>query len=108
MSARRLFARCTPPMLGLLVVAMTLPAWGGGVGFRSSAVGGVLVDAEGVLSNAELDDLGTLRQIRLTYHNQDVPADLKQPAKLRKVSLRGLQEAHPALGARPHPAAHGS
>ncbi len=78
-------------VVGLLLLA-ALPAWAGNGGLRSSAVGGVLVDTEGVVSNAEIDDLGQLRNLRLQVMEQ-VPADLKQPTKLRKISLRGLEAA---------------
>lgn len=93
MSARRRYlARLTPPACGLLLLAVTLPAWGGLASVRSAAVGGVLIDAQGVLTNAEVDELGRLRELRQEMM-KEVPADLKQPSKLRKVSLRGLEAA---------------
>jgi hypothetical protein len=93
MSARRYTsARFAPAALGLLMLAITLPAWGGLASVRSSAVGGVLIDAQGVLTNAEVDEVGRLRELRQEML-KEVPADLKQPSKLRKVSLRGLEAA---------------
>jgi hypothetical protein len=59
--------------------------------FFAQAVGGISVDAKGVLSNAEKDHNG-LRQFWLD-NLQPVAGDLNQPAKLRKISLRGLDEA---------------
>ena len=57
--------------------------------FFSQAVGGISVDAAGVLSNAEQDHNG-LRQFWLD-NLMPIPGDLNQPAKLRKVSLRGIE-----------------
>lgn len=92
MSRRYWFRRFAAPALGLLFLAAALPVWAGNSGFRQGAVGGVLVDAEGVVSNAELDDLGQLRQLRLQT-TEPVPANLQKPVKLRRVSLRGLEAA---------------
>src|SRR5687768_7267131 len=83
---------CTRSLLALAVLVATLPAWAGNGGFRSSAVGGVLVDAQGVLTNPEIDDLGRLRQLREQLM-QETPAELKEPVKMRMVSLRRLEEA---------------
>jgi hypothetical protein len=59
--------------------------------FYSQAVGGISVDAAGVLSNAEADHNG-LRQYWLD-NLQPIEGDLNQPAKLRKISLRGIEAA---------------
>ncbi|HET6883889.1 MAG TPA: DUF1598 domain-containing protein [Pirellulales bacterium] len=59
--------------------------------FFSQAVGGISVDAAGVLSNAEADHNG-LRQYWLD-NLQPVEGDLNQPSKLRKISLRGIEKA---------------
>lgn len=61
-------------------------------GFVSRAVGGISIDADGVLTNAELDNLNLLRKMRLEVWRQ-VPGDLNQPNPLRKVSLRRLEAA---------------
>ncbi|NLE40167.1 MAG: DUF1598 domain-containing protein [Pirellulaceae bacterium] len=59
---------------------------------RSSAVGGIAVNAEGVLSNASVDDTGRLaRLMKKTLH--PAPSDLAQPTHMRMVSLRRLEEA---------------
>lgn len=59
--------------------------------FFQQAVGGISVDAAGVLSNAERDANG-LRQMLLD-NLRPVPGNLNEPAKLRKISLRGLEAA---------------
>lgn len=59
--------------------------------FFAQAVGGISIDAAGVLSNSEKDFNG-LRQFWLD-NLQPVAGDLNQPTKLRKISLRGLDEA---------------
>jgi hypothetical protein len=66
-------------------------AWAG-VNFRSGAVGGVLVDANGVLTAPQRDDFGRLRELRQQIM-RDVPADVKQVSPMRMVSLRALEEA---------------
>jgi hypothetical protein len=77
---------------GLLLLASALPVWAGGGNFRSSAVGGVVVNTEGVLRNPELDETGALYELRMQWMSE-MPADLKQPSKMRKVSLKRLEEA---------------
>jgi hypothetical protein len=59
--------------------------------FVQQAVGGISVDSAGVLSNAEKDFNG-LRQLWLD-NLHPIPGDLNQPAKLRKISLRGVETA---------------
>ncbi|MBX3412488.1 MAG: DUF1598 domain-containing protein [Pirellulales bacterium] len=63
-----------------------------GVGFVTQPVGGVFVDANGVVGNAETDALGKLQQLRKSTLEQ-IPGDLNEPAELRKVSLRRLEAA---------------
>ena len=58
-------------------------------GFAVGNVGGVLIDANGVLVNAERDSLNKLRA-RRARALAEVPGDMRAPAELRKVSLRGL------------------
>jgi hypothetical protein len=59
--------------------------------FRGSAVGGVKVDVDGVLSNAEV---GELRELQDAWQAglQNVPADLAKPVDLRFVSLRQIEK----------------
>ncbi len=54
-------------------------------------VGGVTIDARGLVSKVQIDDLNELRRVR-ALAVQPVPGDLKVQA-LRKVSLRGLEAA---------------
>lgn len=66
---------------------------GGGIGVISTgAVGGVSINVDGVLNNAEVDQLTGLREAR-ERAMQGISEDLQKFSELRKVSLRGLQEA---------------
>jgi hypothetical protein len=58
--------------------------------FRQGAVGGVKIDADGVLSNPEI---GELKQLQAAWQQglDDVPADLEKWTDLRFVSLRQLE-----------------
>ncbi len=58
--------------------------------FRNAAVGGVKIDAEGVLTNPEVGDMKEL-QAAWQQGLQDVPADLSKWTDLRFVSLRQLE-----------------
>ncbi len=61
-------------------------------GFINRAVGGISINSQGLIENAGVDVLGRLRTERARLMQQ-VPADLHAAASLRKVSLRGLEEA---------------
>jgi len=61
-------------------------------GFINRAVGGISINSQGLIENAGVDVLGRLRAERARLLQQ-VPADLHAAASLRKVSLRGLDEA---------------
>ncbi len=66
--------------------------------FRGGAVGGVSIDAEGVLRSVTMDAKQSFRRIML----RDVKAagaELNAPVELRKVSLKGLEAA--IAGTRP-------
>lgn len=65
---------------------------GGGFFGGGRSVGGVSVDAKGVLSNSEVDETNSLRQVREQMMAQ-VPGDLNAPNLLRKISLRKLEAA---------------
>ncbi len=56
------------------------------------AVGGVYIDASGVLSNATLDACGRLSELR-TGSLKGIPSELNGLVPLRKVSLRKLEAA---------------
>lgn len=58
--------------------------------FVPRQVGGVSVDASGILTNSTRDDLGKLRRV-LADAMQPVPDGMNQTAGLRKVSLKGLE-----------------
>ena len=60
--------------------------------FQQPAVGGVMIDANGVLVNAEVDKVNLLRDLRAKAL-KEIPADLSRPSKLRKISLRELAAA---------------
>ena len=59
---------------------------------QSRAVGGVYIDASGVLSNATLDACGRLSELR-TGSLDGIPSELNALVPLRKVSLRKLEAA---------------
>jgi hypothetical protein len=63
----------------------------GGNQFFGNQVGGVVVDADGILRSASVDELNQLAKLR-AEQLQRLPDDLKAAAPLRKVSLRRLQE----------------
>ncbi|MCI0491498.1 MAG: DUF1598 domain-containing protein [Planctomycetes bacterium] len=59
--------------------------------FPTATVGGVKIDADGVVSNPEVAELGEL-QAAWQRGIAEVPADLQQPAELRFISLRKVEE----------------
>lgn len=54
-------------------------------------VGGISINADGVLQNASLDELGKLRKLRRMTGSR-VPSEIYRNADQRKVSLRGIEE----------------
>ena len=85
------------PQLGRLIAALTIVATLGVVTstshaqfFRQGAVGGVKIDAEGVLSNPEIGDMKEL-QAAWQQGLEPVPADLTKWTDLRFVSMRALE-----------------
>lgn len=58
---------------------------------NQSAVGGVSISADGVLTNATMDDLGRLREIRQGL--KPASGELLGKTEMRKVSLRRLDSA---------------
>jgi hypothetical protein len=76
------------------ILAVTaVPAWAGLAGFNNNrAVGGIVVDADGVVRQATpVDHDNYLRFLR--EETQKVDPKLNDPVALRKVSLRGLEAA---------------
>ena len=91
MRAHRLFAASFARVLFIVVVVgLAASSARAQFGFQQ-AVGGISVNAEGVLSNSEKDRNG-LRQLLLD-NLEPVPGELNEPAKLRKISLRGIEQA---------------
>lgn len=84
-SISQLSMRAFCPALFVLVLASSVQAQ-----FVRQAVGGISIDAKGVLDNAERDHNG-LRQFWLDLL-RPVPEKLNHQANLRKISLRGLAE----------------
>ena len=68
---------------------------GGGLGLNGLGlqrpVGGIAIKADGLLENAGVDASDKLGKLRDALDK--IPADLNQPAPLRKISLRGLEAA---------------
>ncbi|MCS7304717.1 MAG: DUF1598 domain-containing protein [Thermoguttaceae bacterium] len=78
--------------VGAIVLWKPSSLWGQIDDYYRRAVGGVSIDPEGILQNAQVDATGQLRQI-LLKQLAPVPQDLAQPTELRKISLRGLESA---------------
>lgn len=93
---RRLYRLCIAlscVSVAWMTLASTVQAQVGiGNGFIARGVGGVAIDANGALAAAEVDDLRKLAELRLRVM-EAAPGDLQEPNELRKVSLRGLEEA---------------
>jgi hypothetical protein len=90
-------------MAVLVVAAALVPAAVGqnntNVGVVTTrAVGGIMINPSGTLSNATGDQLGELRQV-VADALQPVPDAMNRTAGLRKVSLRGIEaEVRKSLG----------
>ena len=83
----RFSARLAVALVALLVVSLAANV--GHAQVIQQAIGGISVDANGVLTNAELDLTNRLRQLRLEVAHA-VPGDMSQPTELRKISLKQL------------------
>jgi hypothetical protein len=70
--------------------------------FRGGAVGGVKIDADGVLSNPEV---GELKQLQAAWQQglKEVPADLEKFTEMRFVSLKRLESQIAAAEAKGEP-----
>lgn len=80
-------------LAAVLVVTMCSALFAQGVIIdRVRAVGGISVDADGLLENATLDWMGKLSRYR-TEALEQIPHELNEAAPLRKVSLRRLEAA---------------
>jgi hypothetical protein len=93
--ARHGFGRHVVAIAAILVSAMAVSdihaQCGGGRSTRQS-VGGVFIDACGVLGSASTDARDALRQERVKAMD-GLRGDINEPTELRKVSLRMLDEA---------------
>jgi hypothetical protein len=87
-------SRCGRHLVVAMAVVVALGAWSRDARSQvvSRAVGGVSIDAWGLLNDAHLDDLGELVKLRAAAL-QDIPGELGQLAEMRKVSLRRLEAA---------------
>lgn len=77
--------------LAALSLSVAIPSAAWAFGYFRQSVGGIFIDPRGVVSNAKKDQIGELRALRLEDF-APVGGDLNQPAELRKVSLRLLDE----------------
>lgn len=85
---------------GLAGVVLALAAWcvsedaaragNNNNGNFGSAVGGISIDASGVLQNASVEETGRLREAR-KQALAAAPAELDKPTEMRKISLRRLE-----------------
>lgn len=84
-------AACLVAMLSSMALAQSSNTRERGTYYGGSVVGGVEVDADGVLRTAQkktMDDVGrTLSKLL-----ESVPSELNQPATVRKISLKKLDE----------------
>lgn len=80
----------TIALAAVLATAPVAPVLAGT--FQRSAVGGVVIESDGVVQNATADQRAALAKLR---REQSVPATgpLGRAVELRRVSLRGLEEA---------------
>jgi hypothetical protein len=96
MFARLAFRGQGRALCGLLAFSLLVGGWQsaafgqfcGGFG-RFSAVGGISIDADGVVRNQTEAEIREVRQERADYLRA-IPGDLKRGSKLRMISLRAL------------------
>ena len=84
-------ARCRLPWLWSAVCVASNPVQAQfGAGFRNASVGGVKIDADGVVSNPQV---GELKQLQSAWQKglEQVPADLQKWTDLRFVSLKQIE-----------------
>jgi len=92
MSQRR---RSCPPWLiaaGLILAVSTISWAGHGGGGRFGAVGGVSIDAEGVVAAPNVEARRLLRE-QYVKEFKPIAPELNQPVEIRKISLRAIEEA---------------
>jgi len=74
-----------------LFLALSTLSWAGHTG-RFGAVGGVSIDADGVVAVASIEARHQLREHYLKDFKPAAP-ELNQPVEIRKISLRAIEEA---------------
>lgn len=88
----RIVQRTTAALLASVLVLTLCPALQAQGLLQNRAVGGISIDTNGVLANAEIDVAGKLSQLRAKALAK-VPDELNQTTELRKISLRRLDAA---------------
>lgn len=84
--------------LGLIVLLTSLMVyppqllWAGHFGFRGGAVGGISINLEGVVREADVASRNQLRAA-LEKEVRRAPEDMNQPVEFRYISLKGLNAA---------------
>lgn len=103
-NAKGRLATVAPYVVALFVMALTVTADLPGLRLRESggclaarqAVGGVMINTDGILATGTLDDSRRMREAMLEAYRSlqgQQDNDLKRPTQLRKISLRAMQEA---------------
>ena len=83
---------------GTFIALLVVVAWTAGESRllaqynQQRSVGGIAIDTKGVLTNIDVSAREPMRQLRRQVLEQ-APSDLAQSSAMRKVSLRGLDEA---------------
>jgi len=79
-------------VFGAVLLGMTCSSHAGFDFFGRRAVGGIAINAEGLISEMTRGDIEAIRRARIRA-TQEIPEGLERGVKLRKVSLRDLQQA---------------
>ncbi len=81
-------------VMAAFIVLAPCVTWAGNNnhGFAFRSVGGVLINAEGVVGEPTVEEMGLLRK-RIQDEYKEPSAELKQPVELRMFSLRAAEEA---------------
>ena len=75
----------------LTVFIFSCAAYGATTSTNTSAVGGVMIDADGMLSQASAEEMDQLRET-LAQELEPITKKLDQPVKMRRISLKKLNE----------------
>ncbi len=79
--------------VGTLVLVSMAPSFGQDLAIdRGRRVGGIYTDSDGIVRNAQIDELHRLARVRAEAL-APVPAELGNSAATRKISLKGLEAA---------------